>query len=915
MGGEMEKTNRDIEKKIAGIDKAMKVFANGVMCSGCEVYGTNEAFNHTKDCKKPELQQIKTNIAQIDALKRTSSILSRGEKKSSGTAFPEVNGARLAQGPSVKKTCESLYIELTKNVKAIAEKYAANIKDKNFVGGEWIESDKEGILYRHKEEVAKFLATPHILEPLPRNVETLPAPKKGDDEKVDEDADSVSVLQYNLLADGLARVNSGLGSYFEGDQQDRLMKAANPEEVTLNEAAQKKLRGPLAQLVFGEEGALDKDARSIKDFLEGKIEGNTNPALLETIPQIAEFRWSQMLREILAQDPDVITVQELDHYWDFMGPHLHSVGYQSHYQIKGSSNGHGYTAGMRDGVAIFWKGDKFEYVKHKSEASSPMVKVTLKIKGKEKVFDVLTAHMKSGDEQCQKDISVNKKTLIEGCQHEVSETGEPQLKNVCDACKKTLVDKYKKVELLASYVTESENPFIIGLDMNSNPRSIANRMLVAILTKSKRSIFDSYADLGLSGCSTYKQRWGGAQPEKIDTKVKAQRIDFIFRSEHWTTTEALPFPTMEQLKNNTMPGHGEYLPNIKYGSDHFYAFSKLVLTKPKKNANLDVYMTKSITYKQIPVLEQDKSHGELENVKIELAKTIQELDESRRQGGQLKTNPTPIKQSLGSEERVRLVNKIKQLEGEVQNANRKKTIALPRNSKNTQLFATCLNSRKSKLIKINKNIKPKTRWLVDADTDTIFYMNNTTTDHTVTSKNNFSVTFNGDNETVWLSRSFQKVEIQNKKNNDDPSQVWVKFSKKHGAGRFSNRYFKNDKNTYNFLKQCKDALDKMDCKGNAKRDTAINQLTAYMSDIEKNHPQIYQAATKQGARPMSNTRLPAVRAPSRMGSITAPLLVNGSRRPGNNWGRRRMAEREFSNRRDSPVMVRLLEEIVAAQDD
>merc|ERR1711964_853310 len=31
--------------------------------------------------------------------------------------------------------------------------------------------------------------------------------------------------------------------------------------------------------------------------------------------------------------------------------------------------------------------------------------------------------------------------------------------------------------------------------------------------------------------------------------------------------------------------------------------------------------------------------------------------------------------------------------------------------------------------------------------------------------------------------------------------------------------------------------------------------------------------------------------------------------------RRRMAQREFSDRRDSPVMVRLLEEIVAAQDD
>lgn len=32
-------------------------------------------------------------------------------------------------------------------------------------------------------------------------------------------------------------------------------------------------------------------------------------------------------------------------------------------------------------------------------------------------------------------------------------------------------------------------------------------------------------------------------------------------------------------------------------------------------------------------------------------------------------------------------------------------------------------------------------------------------------------------------------------------------------------------------------------------------------------------------------------------------------------GRRRMAQREFSSRRDSPVMTRLLEEIIDAQDD
>merc|ERR1711964_679046 len=139
-----------------------------------------------------------------------------------------------------------------------------------------------------------------------------------------------------------------------------------------------------------------------------------------------------------------------------------------------------------------------------------------------------------------------------------------------------------KVNKLTAWVTQEnlkKRPFIISLDLNSNQRSIANRMLMTILTEAKRTIYDTYADLGLSGNSTYKERWAGAQPEKIDDKVKAQRIDFIFRSNHWRTVNALPYPTMEALRNNTMPDHGPWLPNIKQGSDHFCAFATLRLYK------------------------------------------------------------------------------------------------------------------------------------------------------------------------------------------------------------------------------------------------------------------------------------------------------------------------------------------------
>jgi len=43
--------------------------------------------------------------------------------------------------------------------------------------------------------------------------------------------------------------------------------------------------------------------------------------------------------------------------------------------------------------------------------------------------------------------------------------------------------------------------------------------------------------------------------------------------------------------------------------------------------------------------------------------------------------------------------------------------------------------------------------------------------------------------------------------------------------------------------------------------------------------------------------------------VTSQPRMNNVRR------RRRMAQREFSSRRDSPVMVRLLQQIIDAQDD
>merc|ERR1711964_305513 len=71
-------------------------------------------------------------------------------------------------------------------------------------------------------------------------------------------------------------------------------------------------------------------------------------------------RFKRVLSIILNQNPDVITMQELDHFDDFMLPQLRSVGYEGIFQPKHKSVASNFNGGRRDGVAIFWNTHKIE---------------------------------------------------------------------------------------------------------------------------------------------------------------------------------------------------------------------------------------------------------------------------------------------------------------------------------------------------------------------------------------------------------------------------------------------------------------------------------------------------------------------------------------------------------------------------
>merc|ERR1712098_845473 len=83
--------------------------------------------------------------------------------------------------------------------------------------------------------------------------------------------------------------------------------------------------------------------------------------------------------------------------------------------------------------------------------------------------------------------------------------------------------------------------------------------------------------------------------------------------------------------------------------------------------------------------------------------------------------------------------------------------------------------------------KTDARWLVDPDSDSIFYMSQNT------ELIDGSCAYNGHNQRVWLSRSFQKpIKLKG-------DEVFVQFHKK-GKGRFRSRYFEANEKTYTFLK-------------------------------------------------------------------------------------------------------------------
>jgi len=126
------------------------------------------------------------------------------------------------------------------------------------------------------------------------------------------------------------------------------------------------------------------------------------------------LRFQRILSIILEQNPDVVTMQELDHHADFMEPELKLLGYEGIFQPKHSSVAAKYNGGQADGVAIFWNTQRIKKIEDiplgwkgtgslhnekEGRAKQVALAVKLQIKGtpeEQQDFIVITAHVKSG---------------------------------------------------------------------------------------------------------------------------------------------------------------------------------------------------------------------------------------------------------------------------------------------------------------------------------------------------------------------------------------------------------------------------------------------------------------------------------------------------------------------------------------
>jgi len=193
------------------------------------------------------------------------------------------------------------------------------------------------------------------------------------------------VLQFNVLSHGWSHYSNGFASNYRDGAPNDIDADEEDETYWLHkEKYRDLLMGHCCEDIFTNN--------------DGK------PMAIDAPP-----RFKRVLGVILKENPDIITMQEVDHYHDFWRPYLNVFGYEGDFKEKTKAKRWGsiqYNGGLKDGCAIFWNSEKLEQIGFTKklilkdntgkDSSQVALYVMLRDRRTNKRFAVVTSHMKAG---------------------------------------------------------------------------------------------------------------------------------------------------------------------------------------------------------------------------------------------------------------------------------------------------------------------------------------------------------------------------------------------------------------------------------------------------------------------------------------------------------------------------------------
>lgn len=296
---------------------------------------------------------------------------------------------------------------------------------------------------------------------------------------------SFTVMQFNLLAEGLSS-------------------------------------GPRVKPPFMREGTKQSDYGGFDAVAQPEVVFDWNKRKLRLVEEILRFL------------PDVLTVQECDHFSDFLLPALRTAGYDGVFAPKRDSPclQYGYYS---DGVAILWRNATFKRVgidrrffveEDGLESGRPYLFALLQHKACQSTLLVATTHMKAKVSQGNEDLRAK------------------QIMQLLDAMEKSAAPEADAVMLCGDFNTD---PYDV-------PGQQVARCVPAVL--GHRLGLRSAYPLPKSDADGWWTTW-----KKRGTHEVKHTIDYIFHNSGLQPTSVLAPPLVADLEEARLPG-------MRYPSDH-----------------------------------------------------------------------------------------------------------------------------------------------------------------------------------------------------------------------------------------------------------------------------------------------------------------------------------------------------------